>query len=137
MMFFSSVGYSVNMHYCQGQLKSFSFIGKAKTCHDMTESSPMKNCPHHAKMLLQKKGCALNKKDCCQNKTLLIQCDVEKQVQLSGFTLGNEMQQFVLAYFTTLIFGDVLFAEETNLVAKYLPPLIARDIPVLFESFLL
>ena len=44
LMFFTSTGFAINVHYCQGELKSFSFFGKSKTCNEMAdEVVPMKN----------------------------------------------------------------------------------------------
>ena len=48
LMFFTSVGFTVDMHYCQGKLKTFNFFGKAKSCHEVGEG--MKDCPFHAQM---------------------------------------------------------------------------------------
>jgi hypothetical protein len=49
LMLLSSIGFSIDMHFCQGMLKSYSLIGKAKTCHS-TPTAAM-NCPHHQKMI--------------------------------------------------------------------------------------
>ena len=35
LMFFTSIGFSMDIHYCQGHLKSISLLGKAKNCHDI------------------------------------------------------------------------------------------------------
>ena len=57
LMFFTSAGFTMDMHYCGGELKSVSFFGKAKTCHDMAgeNETPKKDCPHHKKMMAEKK----------------------------------------------------------------------------------
>jgi len=36
---FTSVGYSIDLHFCQGHLKSVALIGKAKSCHEMEDDS--------------------------------------------------------------------------------------------------
>ena len=66
LMFFSSVGFAMDMHYCGGKIKSISFFGKAKNCHEMVGESdtPIKNCPHHKKMMADEKSC-FEDKNCC------------------------------------------------------------------------
>ncbi len=136
LMFVTSVGFSIDMHYCQGQLKSFCFFGKAESCHEMAETTPIKICPHHQKMMVQKEGCSIDKKDCCKNRTLHIQSDQDLQVQTSNLILDKQLQQFVIAYVMAFI-TDFDLKTGTPSFAHYKPPLIWRDIPVLNQTFLL
>ena len=135
LMFFSSASYAVDMHYCQGKLKSISFFGKAKTCHDMAESA-MKNCPHHKKMKAEEKGCSEDK-NCCSNKTVHFQSDQDQQVQNLDFVVSNQLQQFVIAFVAVFMANDFNIEHEAIAFAYYKPPLIQKDIPVLNQSFLL
>ena len=65
LMFFTSISFAVDVHYCKGELKSLSIFGKAKSCH---EQKAVSTCPHHAKM--QKKQ---EDSNCCDNKTTFVQ----------------------------------------------------------------
>ena len=137
LMFFTSVGFSVDMHYCQGNLKSFSLLGKAKNCHEMAKG--MANCPHHQKMAEKEPlnpGCSLDKKDCCQNKLQHFQSDEDQKMQSANFELNLQLQSFIVA-FTVAFFVDTFIESDHPAFALYKSPLIPRDIPVLFESFLL
>jgi hypothetical protein len=60
----SSVGLSLDVHYCNEEFKSFSFFGKAKQCHTTTIS-----CPHHAAMEFQNES----NNSCCSNQTLEVE----------------------------------------------------------------
>ena len=51
LMFFTSVGFSVDIHYCKGDLKSFSLIGEASACHQTK-----KTCPRHKEMESEEKS---------------------------------------------------------------------------------
>lgn len=133
MMFVTSVGYAVDMHYCKGELKSFNFFGKAKSCHEVTS---MKNCPFHQEMSEQHTESSMEKKGCCENKTHWVQSDQDQQVQTSGFVLKNHLQQFIIAY-VHVFFLDNVIQKKSLSFALYKPPLIQRDVPVLFQSFLL
>lgn len=135
LMFTTSVGFAVDMHYCQGQLKSVSFLGKAKTCHDIVDAAPMKNCPHHKKMMKKNNNCSADKKDCCDNKTMHFQSDQDQAVQTLDFT-NKHVQQFIVAY-VTAFFNNHLFETDSPSFNDYKPPIVLMDIPVLGQSFLL
>lgn len=135
LMFFTSAGFAMDMHFCQGKLKSVSFFGKAKNCHEMTDS-PMMNCPYHKKMMAEKKGCSEDK-NCCSNKTVHFQSDQDQQVQNFDFVVCKQLQQFVIAYIAVCIANDFNIGHEAIPFVHYKPPLIQRDIPTLNQSFLL
>ena len=132
LIFITSVGFTVDMHYCGGQLKSFSFIGKAKSCHEKA----MVQCPHHKKMMAQSKDNTVDTKNCCNNKTLHFQADQDKQIQHYDFQLNQPLQHFVKSL-VRVFFTNRVVEKETPAFAHYKPPLISRDIPVLIQSFLL
>jgi len=138
LMFFTSVGFTMDMHYCGGTLKSVSFFGKAKTCHDkVSESrSAMENCPHHKKMMAEKEDCSEDK-NCCSNKTLHFQSNQDQTIQTHDFVVSKQLKQFVVAYVAIFIIRDFGLERESNDFAYYSPPLIPRDIPVLNQTFLL
>lgn len=134
LMFFSSVSFAVDMHYCQGQLKSLSFIGKAKNCHEM--ASQMANCPHHQQQMATVAACEMEDKDCCQNKTWYFNLDQDQVNQTADFLVTAQWQQFIIAY-VAVFFQNQSSPKEVRYWTQYKPPLIPRDLPVLFESFLL
>jgi len=125
MMFTTSIGFAVDMHYCKGELKSFSFFGKAKSCH---EQKVVKPCPHHAKMQLQQE-----ESNCCDNETVYVQADIEKNISSAELV---DLQQFV-TIFVQVFCLETTFSQQIFTSEYYKPPLIARDLPVLVQSFLL
>lgn len=138
MMFTTSVGLAVDMHYCGGQLKTTSFFGKAKACHDMgdAETSSRLTCPLHQILQNEHKGYVIDKPDCCQNKSLHIQLDQDQNIQVEGLTISKPLQQLISAIVVTF-FTDLRSDQPKPVYAHYRPPLIPRDIPVLVQSFLL
>lgn len=137
LMFFTSVGLSVDMHYCQGKLKTFNFFGKAKSCHDMGEG--MKNCPSHAKMKKanESDGSTINKKDCCSNKIFHFQSDQDQPSQVdNAIVLSSQLPYFVIAFVEIFINSSVVETDKPSF-ALYKSPLIPRDIYVLLETYLL
>ncbi len=134
LMFITSVGFVLDMHYCQGQLKSVNFIGKAQNCHEMAAS--MKACPHHQQLTEQTNACSMEQKGCCENRLTHVQSQQDQELVSSTFGFNNQLQQFAIAYLVAFLSEDLI----TRLVpafTHYKPPLIPRNIPVLFESFLL
>jgi len=137
VMFATTVNLAIDMHYCQGQLKSVSFFGKAETCHEMTAT--MKNCPHHQKVVEEtpsKENCSMRKKDCCDSKLLHIQSDLEQVNSSSEFVVSQEFQQFIIA-FVAVFFQNTFIDKSVSNFQYYHPPIIVKDISVLNQSFLL
>ena len=131
LMFITSIGFAIDLHYCQGDLKSVSFFSEAKKCHDMVA---MTNCSHHQKQQEQSQSCP-EEEGCCQNETFQFQPDHELTIQTFEFVVNKQLQHFLTAYVIVLINQ---FDEENPITHTYYkPPLIRRDIPVLVQSFLL
>jgi hypothetical protein len=131
----SSVSFAVDMHFCKGQLKSISFWGKAPSCHE--QAAAKITCPHHRKMMLEKGEAALEKSNCCDNHTVQVEADHERQTQTAAeLELNSSLQYFLIAYTHSLLPAEDI-ARTPAPYLNYKPPLIPRDIPVLTQSFLL
>ena len=133
-MFSTSVSFSMDLHFCQGNIKSISFVGTAKSCHDKTISK--KVCPLHAAALNTNTKSILSAKNCCENRSFTLDCDqdaYEILVHTASF-------KFFSSYFIPVLVHPFLYQNEDSsprISAFYKPPLILRDIPVLKQSFLL
>lgn len=138
LMFFSSVAFSLDKHYCQGQLKSVALFVKAKNCHEL--AAGVSKCKHHQtrQQKATTEGCEVGKKDCCQNNTLFFHLDQNKELPSSAFLINESFKNFVGAFVFSFFNNDLLNKENTALAFRvYKPPLIPRDIPILIQSFLL
>ena len=135
MVLVSSMSYTIDFHFCQGQLKSFSLFGKAKNCHEM--ASKMASCHHHKKQVDEMSmTCSEGDNNCCNNKTVNFESDFDQQIVNLDY-LSLESLSFVVAfehYSCDYLFEDI---KDAIPFAHYKPPLIQKDIPVVFESFLL
>ena len=134
LMFFTSVGFSIDMHFCRGQLKSVNLLGKAKSCHVV--GAAMKNCPHHqqAQTAVNK---TIKKKDCCENQLKYFHLDQDQQQNTASFSLSSlSSLQFIVVNLST--YSSTSFSnQEVTTDHLYKPPVLFRDIPVLFANFLL
>ena len=137
LMLITSVSLTVDMHFCRGQLTTFSFFGKTKTCQEISKIERMKKCPHFKKMMAQNKAVGINEKGCCENKTVLIELDKDQDIQTTTFTLNKPLKHFIKAYVITFSPYNIDIKREMPPFTLYKPPLIIRDIPVLLESYLL
>ena len=131
----SSVSFAVDLHFCKGELKSISFWGKAPSCHE--QAAAKVSCPHHRRMKADKGEAALEKSNCCDNRTVQVEADHERQTQTAmELELNPSLQYFLMAYTVSLLPAEDI-ARTLAPYLNYKPPLIPRDIPVLNQSFLL
>jgi hypothetical protein len=130
----SSSGFSIDFHYCQGKLKSFSLLGDAKNCHDKLASN--KTCKHHQKNLEEAETSCEEKEDCCKNDKIHFQLEQDQIISTSDSGITNSGLTYSLAYSASLRASFDL-PNDNYTPVYYKPPLIPKDIPVLIQSFLL
>ena len=136
LMLMTSVSFAVDMHYCNGKLKSVSLFGKAQTCHEKTIANKTSTCSHHQKTQKQSNDDEIDKNDCCENKTTIIQADDDRTKSDLTVPTLQQLQQFAIAYI--LVFHAKITIDKQSIQEfSYLSPFISRDIYVLSEAFLL
>ena len=121
----SSTSFTVNMHLCMGNIHDIAVLENAKSCpmEGMSEAQDLS-------------GPVISWKGCCENRTLsfeghhynlkLDDHNTISDVAISPVLLPAEFPD--LAIYT---------APRTSAHIYYTPPLIARNIPVFVQSFLL
>ena len=136
LMFFTSIGYVLDIHYCRGHIKSISFLGEAPSCHQVLQSSQQISCPFHQQMMMENANCSIDEKDCCENKTFHI--EVDKDLQIQTIDLPTLHQHFEIAFTASLaLFQKNDFSQTLVIFEHYKPPLLFWNLPVLIQSFLL
>jgi len=124
----TAVGFSIDLHFCKGDMKSLAIWGKAKSCHQSTAQQ----CPNHATAVMD----ADEENNCCNNESLFIQSNDDQQISQDQVISEQDAQDYELPLATadyTLyiqVYNDADFQH-------YKPPLISKDLPVLFASFLI
>jgi len=121
VVLFSTMSFTVDMHYCGDTLVDSAIFHKAKTC-GMDES-------------LSNPECSITKKKCCSNKQIVV--DGQDELKISFDKLSLDQQKFVavFVYSYSKLFVD--FEENTISIAEYPPPLIIRQIYKLDETYLI
>ena len=127
LMFFTSVGFSLDLHYCKGDLKDFSFIGEAQSCF-----LSKKQCPHHAKDQIDEK----HDKDCCSNTNLEVK-NLDEDVVMSQDINLPDVQLKIITSFVYSFNGINLPRIDQSTILQIDDPLPPRDIYVLLERFLI
>lgn len=132
-----SVGFTASEHYCQGDLKSSTWFGEARSCHDMDAAALCQDSV--AKKPCKKGFCKSEKstdKPCCENETVFFQMDVDySHFQISAPNDLNK-QSAIFAYTTSenLLFN--IHSDKSNF-NLYKPPNHSTAHRVLTQSFLL
>lgn len=134
-MLLSSTGFSLDVHYCQGHLKSISLFGKAKSCHEKQvtpQCYDTKNSCHP-----EDNGANnVDKEKCCNNETLVIEKS-ELVTTLAQLDTVQEIQKdFDVAFKVVYVFN---YSAQTNFQASqpYKPPFPDRDRQKLYQTFLI
>ena len=122
VVLFSTMSFTINMHYCGNTLVETAVFKKAKGC-GMEMQNPTTD------------GCSIMKKNCCSDKQLAI--DGQDELQLSFDKLTFEQQQFIASLVYTYINLFEGFDENKIPHRTYEPPLVVKDIQKLDEVYLI
>ena len=131
LMIFSAAGYILDVHYCQGQVKSYSLFGKAKGCNG--KGSAVLTCAHQEPSTMADR-CAMERLPCCDNRLFHFQSSQDQVIQASTVTPVTQQYHFVPSYAALLRDPTDI---TTHIQSRYRPPPLLRDIPVLMQTFLL
>lgn len=131
LVLMTSVSFTIDKHYCEGELQSINVFGKAKPCSAAKKNSKEIYCPVHKKMMKMDEG-----KSCCENKSTFVNLDNDLVNIDFQLPFSPVLEQFAVAYI--LVFHAKITADKQSIQEfTYQSPLISRDICVLSETFLL
>ncbi len=123
VVLFSTLSFTVNMHYCGETLVDTSFFHDAETC-GMEIQKPSTSSE-----------CSIAKKDCCSDKQLVV--EGQDKLKLSFDTLALDHQVFVASFVYTYINLFEGLEKKAISYRDYVPPLVVKNIYKLDESFLI
>ena len=135
LMMLSSTGFSMDVHYCQDQLKSVSLFGKAKSCHEK-QSTPA--CHQTKKSCHQEEDgiSEADKDNCCHNEAVVIEKSDLDGTATQIATLQDIHLDFVAALIVVYVFNYDVQVDYQSYV-QYKPPLPDRDVQILYQTFLI
>ena len=122
VVLFSTMSFTINMHYCGDALVETAMFQKAKGC-GMEMQKP------------STEGCAITKKNCCKDEQSVV--EGQDELQFSVDAISFEQQVFLASFVYTY---SNLFEDFDNNVAsyeEYKPPRVVRQIFKLDETYLI
>ena len=123
VLVFSTMSFTVNMHYCGDTLVDYGIFKKAKTCGmEMDRYTPISNT-------------SLSKKGCCTDKQITVKGQDELNISYDKLTLNQ--QQFVASFVYAYINCFEPFDGQQSQFLEYPPPLIVKPIYKLDETYLI
>jgi len=124
VVLFTTMSFTVDMHYCGDSLVDFSLFTKAEGC-GMEKAQPAKSCENPS----------MTEKSCCTDKQIVKEGQDDLKTSFNKLTF--EQQTFVATFFYTYI--NLFEGLDENIVPfkDYSPPFIERDVQTLYETYLI
>lgn len=123
VVLFSTMSFTINMHYCGGNLVDTAIFHKAKTCG------------MEMQMAISTSKCSMTKSDCCSDKQLVV--DGQDELHLSFNKLNLKQQLIITSFVYTYLNLFEELEESVTLFLEYPSPLIVRQIYKLDEVYLI
>ncbi|MFD1015769.1 HYC_CC_PP family protein [Winogradskyella rapida] len=122
VVLFSTLSFTVNMHYCGDTLAETAIFNKAKGC-GMEMEKPATE------------GCSITKKNCCNDEQLLV--DGQDELQLKVDKISFEQQVFIASFVYAYINLFEGFDKNVSSYEEYKPPLVVKQIFKIDETYLI
>ena len=123
IVLFSTMSFTVDMHYCGDHLVDFSLFEAADTCGMEAKTSQSANAYSVMEM------------DCCTDMEFVLEGLDDLKISLDQLTF--EQQTFVTTFFYAYINLFQGIEENIVLFKEYSPPFLKRDIQILNQTFLI
>ncbi len=123
VVLFSTMSFTISEHYCGDMLVDSALFSKAGSCGmEMQKPAPLKDC-------------SIQKDNCCSNEIKQIEGQTELKTQV--LNLDFEQQVFIASFVYSYI--NLFEGLESNIIPfkDYSPPIIDKDINVLYQNFLI
>ena len=122
VVLFSTMSFTVNQHYCGGEVFDSALFSKADSC-SMDEETP------------SKEDCNVANKDCCD--TIIKIYKGQNELETDVLSLNANQQLFVASFVYTYI--NLFEGLDTHIVPfkNYTPPLLVTDIHIVNQIFLI
>lgn len=122
VVLFSTLSFTVSMHYCGGTLVETAVFQKAKGC-GMEMQKP------------SSESCSITKKNCCNDEQLVV--DGQNELKLQVDTITFEQQVFIASFLYTYINLFEGLDKNVSSYEQYKPPLVSKQIFKLDETYLI
>ncbi|MGB5170527.1 HYC_CC_PP family protein [Eudoraea sp.] len=125
IVLFSTMSFTVGMHYCGDHLVDFSMFDKVDSCM-------MK-----AEILKTSGSCEIMELDmnCCSDIEVILEGQDNLKISFDNYTVNQQL--FIASFVYSYI--NLFKGIEENIIPfkEYSPPLLIRDIQILDQTFLI
>lgn len=125
-MLFSTLSFSIDKHYCGGQLYSEAIFSHAKDCG----MQQMDVCGD-----TNSTSNSIKNNGCCHNVLVFIKGQNLEQQAISTLILDVQQSAIIVDFKDFNFIADYL--QQPTFYQNYSPPSLVKDIPVLDQSFLI
>lgn len=123
VVLFSTMSFSVGLHYCGNTLVDTALFEKAKSCGmELQKKTSSSNCP-------------VMEKNCCHDEEILIKG--QNELKISFDSLDLHQQIFITSFVYSYINSFIEPKEKGNIFDDYPPPFIVKNIHKLNEVYLI
>ena len=123
VVLFSTMSFTIDMHYCGDTLVETAFFHKAKGCGMEMEDSTANS------------DCSATKKGCCSEEQIIVKG--QDELQLTFDKLSFEKQIFVSSFVYSYLSLFEIEVKPSNSFLEYPPPLIVKKLYKLDETYLI
>lgn len=124
ILVFSTLSLAVEKHECGGKITDIALFSPSDKCSPDMENETSK----HSKQL------GFNKQICCKDLTQVVQSTIVVEKTTKSFKIQQLQLSLPVIHFVNTFEG---LQENIIPFQKYIPQKIIRDIPVLYQSFLI
>ena len=124
VVLFSTMSFTIDMHYCGDNLVDYSFFKEAKSC-GMEKAQLASSCENPE----------MKKKSCCSDEQMVLEGQDDLKNNFS--TLTFEQQVFVASFIYSYINLFEGTASKEVPFVDYSPQFVKRDVQVLHQTFLI
>ena len=123
LVLFSTFSFTVEKHLCGGEVAGYSFIGNLEGCEMPNNTQTSSEKP------------SLTKTPCCQDVVETIESTNDELSVIKELKI--QQIKFVAIFISSYVslFDDL--EQNTTHFKEYKPPSITKDIPVIYNSFLI
>jgi hypothetical protein len=122
VVLFSTMSFTVDMHFCGDTLVSTSMFQKASSCGMKMEKPAAE-------------GCTIVKSNCCKDKQMII--DGQDEMQCSLATISFEQQVFITSFVVSYVPLFRGLDTAKTMYQAYKEPLVRRQLYKLAETYLI
>lgn len=123
VVLFSTMSFTIDLHYCGDTLMDTAIFQKAKTCGMEIQKTTTGS------------DCSVIKKDCCKEEQIVVKGQDELKIAFEK--LSFDQQIFVASFVYSYENLFEYFEENAYTFSEYPPPLIVKSIYKLDETYLI